>query len=95
MKIEFATIGDGTNVEVRLTEDLGGAEATVDRFYSAQHRLDYYYNRGGGMVRFVNVREEYERLEELMLEPIIGGKLNQLHPYWHERAEKRKQRDAN
>jgi hypothetical protein len=32
----------------------------------------------------------FQHIEESWAKPIIGGRYSALHPYWHEREEKRK-----
>ena len=81
MKIEFSTIGDGTNVQVALLEDLGDIEVVKDRFYTKDHHL----NLGGGY-RWRS-EDTFFRLEDILQPPIIGGKWADHHPYWHEREE--------
>ena len=87
MVIDFATIGDGTNVECRLLDDIGA----IDRIYTADHQGGIHYGEDRGIP--ISARELFQWVEETWAAPIIGGKLGHLHPYWHERAEKRKLRE--
>jgi hypothetical protein len=92
MKIEFASIGDGTNIQVSLIEMLGDSEVIKDRFYTAQHSFPLC------MVKTMNAEEYVQTfydLEEVMSKPIIGGCWSHLHPYWAEREERRKRRLQN
>ena len=82
MRIEFATIGDGTSVEVRLLEDLGGTEVVSDRIYTADHQ---------GVLHFgvpLSARGLFRLLEKGCRPPVIGGKFAAYHPYWAERRKK-------
>lgn len=95
MKIEFATVGDGTNVEVLLIECLDAgwppAEAVVDRAYTADHRGGIHYGEERGIP--INARQLFQWVEESWAKPIIGGRYAALRPYWTERQEKRKARE--
>lgn len=89
MKIEFASIGDGTNVQVSLMEILGDSEVIRDRFYTAQRKFPFC------MVKTMNAEEYVQTfydLEEVMRKPVIGGRWAHLHPYWAERQDIRKRR---
>lgn len=90
MKIEFATIGDGTNVEVLLLEDLCGTDSVVERIYTADHRGGVHYGEDRGVP--VSARSLFQWVEDNWYPPIIGGPRACLHPYWAERAEARKRR---
>ncbi len=89
MKIEFSTLGEGTNIQVALLEMLGETEVVKDRFYTDAHHL----NLGGGYC--VKAEDLFLRLEDILPPPIIGGEWGHLHPYWHEREERRKRRVQN
>ena len=97
MRIEFSTVGDGTNVQVLLIEDLGqlGAErveVTTDRIYTADHQGGIWYGEELGQP--VSARQLFEWVEDSWAPPVIGGRYGKYHPYWTEREEKRKQREA-
>ena len=87
MKIEFGTIGDGTNIEVSLIDN---DDLPLDRVYTADHRGGLYFDEERGVS--VNAANLFEWVEDCWAKPIIGGRYGHLHPYWHEREEKRKQR---
>ena len=89
MRIEFQTIGDGTNVEVSLIEDI----STLDRIYTADHKGGLHYGEERGVP--IRVADLFEWVEESWAPPIIGGRYGRFHPYWHEREEKRKQREQS
>ena len=40
MKIEFASIGSGINIQVSLLEMIGETEVINDRFYTCAHGID-------------------------------------------------------
>jgi hypothetical protein len=84
MIIEFSNVGDGTNVEVSLVDDLG----VKDRIFTADHKGGVHY--GDDQKVPVSARQLFEWVEDSWYPPIIGGKYAASHPYWHERAEKRK-----
>jgi hypothetical protein len=90
MRIEFSTIGDGTNVEVSLIEDLGGTEYVNDRVYTADHRGGLHFGEESRVP--ISAVDLFEWVEDSWAPPVIGGKYTYAHPYWAERAEKRKQR---
>jgi hypothetical protein len=94
MIIEFAIVGDGTNIEVLLIDRLDAgeppAEAVVDHIYTADHKGGIHY--GDDQKVPVSARQLFEWVEDSWYPPIIGGKYSNLHPYWTERAEKRKAR---
>lgn len=92
MKIEFSTIGDGTNIQVTLYEELGGTDSIVDRCYTADHRGGIYY--GEDQRISVSAWRLFEWVEDSWLPPVIGGKYGAQHPYWQERLEKRQRRAA-
>jgi hypothetical protein len=83
MKIEFRTCGDGTNIEIRLSEDLSGSEVTKDRFYTQQHQ--FYICAWPTKPKYMSCEKFFAYLEETLPKPTIGGKYSHLHPYWHER----------
>jgi len=83
MKIEFSDCG--TNVEVRLIDDIG----TVDRFYTACSRFPFCMVPGSSACDYT---QTFYDLEDVLAPPVIGGRYSALHPYWAERAEKRKAR---
>ena len=58
MKIEFRTCGDGTNIEVLLVENLGGAEIVVDRIYTADHAGGIHYGQDQGVT--ISARQLFE-----------------------------------
>ena len=91
MKIEFASIGDGTNVQVSLIEHLGAGDPTdgtiLDRYYTATHHV----NLGGGYP--LQARDMFARLEDFLPKPVIGGSMSHLHPYWKEREEVKRKRE--
>ena len=105
MRIEFSTIGDGTNVEVTLFEMLGDAEVVKGRFYSAQHQIAFSDDFGavcrpGWREPLItppdnfNVEHIFMVAEVIMDKPIIGGQFAAFHPYWHERKERRNRRSV-
>lgn len=79
MRIEFATIGDGTNVEVLLIDDTG----VVARAYTTDHRGGIHYNVE------IQVRELFQWVQDFWSPPIIGGHYSHLHLYWAEREAKK------
>ena len=89
MRIEFSTIGDNTNIEVRLIDNDGFTE---DRVYTADHQGGLHF--GDDQSVPVNARQLFEWVEDSWAPPIIGGRYGKSHPYWTEREEKRKQREA-
>ena len=91
MKIEFRSVGDGTNVEVLLLEELGGAEVINDCVYTSDHRGGLHFSENLGVQ--ISARELFEWVEDCWAKPIIGGRYGWLHPYWYEREEKRKRRE--
>lgn len=82
MRIEFEDLG--TNVEVLLIDDIG----TVDRIYSADHQGGLHFDEERKVP--ISARDLFNWVEEFWAIPVIGGKYGYLHPYWRERAEKRK-----
>jgi hypothetical protein len=90
MKIEFAVVGDGTNVEVRLSEELSGCEVTKDRFYTQQHQLQICARPG--KPEYMLCEKFFIYLEEVLPLPVIGGRYAHLHPYWQEREARKKKR---
>jgi hypothetical protein len=84
MRIEFSNLG--TNVEVCLIDDVG----VVDRVYTADHQGGLHYDEVP-----ISARNLFNWVEESWYPPIIGGKYAGFHPYWHERAEKRRQRNGS
>jgi hypothetical protein len=95
MKIEFAIIGDGTNVQVLLLEDLGflgteHVETPIDRIYTADHQGGLHFGEDRGVP--ISARDLFEWVESCWAPPVIGGRYAYLHPYWAERAEARKRR---
>jgi hypothetical protein len=86
MRIEFASIGNGANVEILLLDDFG----VRDRVYSADHTGCFQYGETP-----INARQLFQFIEETWAKPIIGGRYGHLHPYWNEREEKRKARESN
>lgn len=93
MKIEFSTIGDGTNVQVTLLDSPGSWEAVVDRFYTEQHQFQICARPS--KPEYMSCEKFFAYLEEVVSKPVIGGKYGYLHPYWHEREEKRKAREQH
>ena len=89
MRIEFSTIGDNTNIEVRLIDNDGFTE---DRVYTADHKGGLHF--GDDQKVPVSARQLFEWVEDSWAPPIIGGRHSKYHPYWTEREEKRKQREA-
>jgi hypothetical protein len=92
MKIEFSYCGNGTNIEVSLIEDLGGTEHTFDKFWTATHRFPFCMVPGSSACDYA---QTFYDMEAVMAPPIIGGHYGHLHPYWAERAEKRKVRNES
>jgi hypothetical protein len=90
VKIEFSTLGDGTNIQVSLIEILGDAEVVNDRFYSSQHFIEKLYLTPRWSM--VSCKQVFRDLEGVMQPPIIGGEWGHLHPYWNERSEANKRR---
>jgi hypothetical protein len=94
MKIEFAAVGDGTNVEVLLIDCLDAgwppAEAVVDRFYTACHQFQICARPS--KPEYMSCKQFFMYLEDVLVPPVIGGRYSALHIYWAERAEKRKAR---
>ena len=89
MRIEFSTVGDGTNIEVRLIDD---GNLFIDRVFTADHKGGLHF--GDDQTVPVNARQLFEWVEDSWAPPVIGGKYGKYHPYWTEREEKRKQREA-
>ena len=87
MRVEFATIGNGTNIQVSLLEMLGDTEVVTDRFYSAQHQFRLEMEMDEALAAWDSYC--FPVLEDLMLSPIIGGSFSHLHPYWEERRKRR------
>ena len=85
MKIEFASIGDGTNIEVLLIDEIG----TRDSFYSSDRQVGFHWDKVP-----VHAKQLFQTLEEGLAPPVIGGRFAKFHPYWREREEKRKARHA-
>lgn len=83
MRIELQTIGDGTNVEILLLDDLG----VRDRAYTADHTGRFHYGEAP-----INARQLFQHIEETWAKPIIGGRYGRFHPYFAQREEKRKAR---
>ena len=75
MRIEFQIIGDGTNVEVLLLDDLG----VRDRAYTADHKGGIHYGEERGVP--INARQLFQWVEQSWCPPIIGGRYSALHPY--------------
>jgi hypothetical protein len=73
--IEFATIGDGTNVQVTLLEMLGETEVVAREFYTGAHQL----NTSG---IHMDARQLFLKLENHLPPPKIGGQFAAFHPYW-------------
>jgi hypothetical protein len=92
MKIEFSTIGDGTNVRIALLEELGGSDTARDSFYTRQHQFTICARPD--KPEYMSCEQFFAYLEEVLPFPIIGGKYGHLHPYWVERGKKREQRAA-
>jgi hypothetical protein len=93
MKIEFSVANtDGTNVEVLLIEELGGAEVVADRIWTSEHRGGLHFGEEHGVP--VSARGLFQWVEEVWEKPVIGGRYSALHPYWSEREERRKAREA-
>ena len=94
MRIEFSLIGDGTNAQVELIEELSpGCESTVDRVYSEDHQGGIHFGEDLFGIP-VSARQLFEWVEDSWAPPVIGGKYAYLHPYWHEREEARTRRGA-
>jgi hypothetical protein len=81
MKVEFETIGDGTNIQVRLIDDFG----VRDHIYTADHRGGIHYGEERAIP--ISAHQLFRWVEESWAPPIIGGKYAHLHPYWYERGE--------
>lgn len=79
MRIEFEDLGQ--NVEVCLIDDIG----IVDRIFTADHKGGLHYDKAP-----ISARDLFNWVEESWYPPIIGGEFAAFHPYWRERAEKRK-----
>lgn len=75
MRIEFGTIGNGTNVEVMLIDEKEPGWGIVDRFYTAAHGFDLQIDAPLD-------REWFFGLEDVLPKPIIGGQFADFHPYW-------------
>jgi hypothetical protein len=82
------------NTEVQLLDDDGRIE---DRFYTACRKFGF-----GGPFRYksdrdplmkMDARFAFEFMEEMMPDPVIGGSLSAFHPYWAERAARRKAKE--
>ena len=87
MKIEFSAIGDGTNIQVTLLEELGSVETVVDHIYTSEHQGGLHFDEEGGVP--IDARQIFEWVEDCWKKPAIGGRYSSLHPYWREREEKR------
>lgn len=90
MRIEFAAIGDGANVEVLLLEDISGSEVKKDRFYTQQRQFQFCARPG--KPEYMSCEKFFAYLEEMMLPPVIGGNYAYLHPYREERKVRRRER---
>jgi hypothetical protein len=84
VKIEFSIVGDGTNIQVSLLEEMGGLERVKDRFYTQEHHI-HTLGWFSDPVLFSGVERIFENLEEVLQPPIIAGKWGHLHPYWEQR----------
>lgn len=69
------------NTEVRLVDDDGNI---IDRFYTSEKNLELPCG--------VDVREQFEMLEDRLPKPLIGGEFGNLHPYWSQRKEAKERR---
>ncbi len=85
MKIEFSDMG--TNVEVRLLENLGGQDAVKERIYTNDHQAGIWFGEDLGVT--VNAADMFEWVLTCWSPPTIGGKYAYLHPYWHELEQKK------
>lgn len=96
MRIEFAAIGDGVNVEVYLIDRRGigepPAEAVIDRFCTRQHKLQLGVRPN--KPEYMSCEKFFAYLEEVLLPPVIGGSYGHLHPYWEERKTRRRERES-
>ena len=96
MKIEFSSIGDGTNVQVLLIDRLDAgeppAEAVIDRVYTADHQGGIHYGEERGVP--ISARQIFQWVEESWAKPVIGGRYGHIHPYWAEREAKREAKRA-
>jgi hypothetical protein len=90
VKIEFGVIGDGTNVQVSLLEDLGGVEVVADRLYTADHQGGIHYGEDRKVP--ISARGLFAWVDGSWADPIIGGRYASAHPYWAEREAARKRR---
>lgn len=81
MRIEFQTIGDGTNVQVLLIDEQIPGWGTVALFYTSQHHFDLTYS-AEGMPYPWESRSLFSALEEMSAQPKIGGYFADFHPYW-------------
>ena len=93
MKIEFASIGSGINIQVSLLEMIGETEVINDRFYTCAHGIDIRPRPQLPLQPF-NCRDTFYRAEEALPSPIIGGLFPDLHPHWAERAERKRKREV-
>ena len=95
MKIEFSAFANGTNIQVLLIDTLDAgeppAEAVIDRIYTADHRGGIHFGEERGVS--IRARQLFQWVEESWAKPLIGGRYASSHPYWTERAERKRQRE--
>lgn len=89
MRIEFSYWPG--NTEVKLFETLGDCEVEKDSFYTSARETNLTAYLSDEQAK---VEDLFYVLEDLLPPPKIGGEWSEFHPYWAERAERRKRREA-
>lgn len=82
MRIEFQTIGDGTNIEVLLIDEIEPGLGIVKRFYTCAHGFEC-------RITEPITEEWFVEVYSLCPPPIIGGQFARFHPYWKDHPEQK------
>jgi hypothetical protein len=90
VRIEFAVIGDGTNVQVSLIDEKEPGWGIVDRFYTASHEMQVTSFKTEDVP--FHAKATFEMAEAFLAPPVIGGQFAPFHPYWKEREQARARR---
>jgi hypothetical protein len=81
MRIEFSYWP--ANTEVKLIEDDGRVK---DTFYTATRKFPFCMVPNSPQCDY---EQTFRDLESVMGPPVIAGEWAHLHPYWHEREQRR------
>jgi len=88
MRIEFSYWP--ANTEVKLIEDIDEWVRVVDSFYTSAKQVVVAGLPFDREDRPFDARSTFQLAEELLPKPVIAGEWGHLHPYWHEREQRRK-----